>query len=66
MADKETRAFGRDLLHSCKEAIKDLLEPVNGEYNIFAALDNALIQQPAVAPLHNDEPEPSNRRARGG
>lgn len=66
MADKETRAFGRDLLHSCKEAIKDLLEPVNGEYNIFAALDSALIQQPAVAPVHDDEPEPSNRRARGG
>lgn len=54
MADKETRAFGRDLLHSCKEAIKDLLEPVNGEYNIFAALDNALIQQPAIAPVHDD------------
>lgn len=64
MADMEMRAFGRDLLHSCKDAIKDLLQPVNGEYNIFAALDNELIQQPAVEPVHDDEPEPSNRRAR--
>lgn len=62
MTDEETRAFARGLLHLCKEAIKDLLEPIDDD--IFAFFDNRRIQQQLVRPVHGDDPGPSSRPSR--
>ncbi|XP_078162266.1 serine/threonine-protein phosphatase 7 long form homolog [Carex rostrata] len=62
VTDEETRAFARGLLHLCKEAIKDLLEPIDDD--IFAFFDNRRIQQQLVRPVHGDDPGPSSRPSR--